>query len=84
MVTGVVGFASSLFGFVLQRGSVVDACRDGSGDGAEAGFPVPKSVVTSMAGFETAPSVARRLAGFEAVRRPHPPGGRTSIPTAFR
>src|SRR5262249_35866100 len=44
-----------------------------------------KSVVTpaSLAGFESAESVITPLAGF-ADRRPHPPDGRTAIPTAFR
>jgi hypothetical protein len=35
-----------------------------------AGFPAPKSVITSLAGF--------------AARRPQPPGERTAIPAAFR
>jgi PQQ enzyme repeat len=37
---------------------------------AMAGFPAPKSVITSLAGF--------------AARRPQPPGGCTAIPAAFR
>src|SRR5271170_3090698 len=35
-----------------------------------AGFSAPKSVITSLAGF--------------AARRPQPPGGRTTIPAAFK
>src|SRR5439155_25092148 len=65
------------------------ALAEGFGWGrCRGGFSVKdllKSVVTpaSLAGFESAESVITPLAGFDD-RRPHPPGGRTAIPDAFR
>ena len=58
-----------------ERTSAEDDGRWGSGDAGseetpEAGFPAPKSVITSMAGFEP------------ALRSQ--PGGRTGIPAAFK
>jgi len=37
-----------------------------------------------MAGFATQESVVASLAGFAGRRHPHPAGGRTAIPAAFR
>src|SRR5579859_4068470 len=62
-----VGFA---FSFVERFSGLVLVLPLGAGTTAMAGFPAPKSVITSLAGF--------------AARRPQPPGGRTAIPAAFR
>src|SRR5438132_6680142 len=48
------------------------------------GNPPPKSVITSLAGFESPVSVITSLAAFAGARRPHPPAGRTAIPSSFR
>jgi dienelactone hydrolase len=45
--------------------------RTAPGETSEAGFPTPKSVITSLAGFGIA-------------LRPQPPGGRIAIPAPFR
>src|SRR5690348_7901543 len=47
------------------------------------GLGLGGSGITRMAGFAAPESVITALAGF-AARRPHPPGGRTAIPAAFR
>src|SRR5258705_1666672 len=40
--------------------------------------------LTVLAGFAASDPVVTSLAGFAGGRRPHPPGGRTAIPAAFR
>jgi hypothetical protein len=62
-----VGFA---FPFVERFSGLVLGLQLGVVVAGMAGFPAPKSVITSLAGF--------------AARRPQPPGGRTAIPAAFR
>jgi len=69
VVTSLAGFAVSAFAFPLL------ARFSGSGLGLE---------ITSMAGFAASHPVVTSLAGFAGGRRPHPRGGRTPIPAAFR
>ena len=71
VITSLAGFAVGFaFPFVERFSGLILGLPLGSVVAGMAGFFAPKSVITSLAGF--------------AARRPQPPGGRTTIPAAFK
>ena len=78
---------ASPFSMSSRKGSLTLAAVAG-GVGGGAWFfcrtPRSESVVTPLAGFAAAGSVVTSLAGFAGAFLPHPPGGRTPTPAAFK
>jgi hypothetical protein len=77
---------ASPFRMSSRYGSLTLAAVGGfvGGVGVSAGESASESVVTPLAGFAAGGSVVTSLAGFAGGLLPHPRGGRTATPAAFK